>query len=387
MNRNPIARCFCLIGFSFFIFIVSPAFRVYAEESYDPIRETIFLLQNQDIGKAKAKIAKSEQDLDKSEVAFLNGMVAFYEKRYPQAEQELLLAWKDQFRSHQIELYLCQSGLEQKKAITLSCETYFPDQAEWSAYHYNLAYRSAKAGFFQEKAWNYLQSGLTRFPSDHLLIAEKIKFLFENNLYTEAESFLKFLPNRTMILEEDDCVQIANLFRQKNLWQTAAWLLEEVHIKNPESKKIALELAQTYVQAQKFVSAAEILQNFARQEHKYFLETAELFRRGKAYSRALFINQFVPEEKEKIKQRFITLMDLSDYGAAANMRSELLRLGLVDNSEDIAYGLAFALFQESNFSSAEKLMEHIQRPDLVKKVAWMRQSIETCRDKNWECIL
>jgi hypothetical protein len=237
------------------------------------------------------------------------------------------------------------------------------------------------------KAWGILQTGLQKFTQDRVLVFEKISFLIENHLVNEAESFLKGLPNRGKILDADDTIAIASLFRAKKQGSIAAWLLEEARIEEPKSKKVALELAQTYVQDQKFVSAGEVLQSYARYESKYFLETAELFRRGKAYSRALFTNQFVTDEKEKIKQRFIILVDLGSYGAAASMQHDLRRLGLIAENEDIAYGLAFSFFQEKRFADAEKAMTQIQRPDLFKKVAWIRQSIEGCRAKSWECIL
>lgn len=374
-----------------------------AGQDYDPVREALVLIENQDFGRAEALIKTVEEDGDAEGAVFLQGAMALGQSNPQMAESKLTEAWSRNYRRNGIELLLCQAWLEAEKPER--CLSVLPPKTEvFSEKHFISAMKAlimkeqaaakgkrlpAQAGPLPESeaAWRMLQEGTAKFPASLLLILANVNFLTEKKLLHAADGFVRRVKNRAGVFGEEAYLLAAKAFRQAGALNSAAWILEESVLALPEAKRLKLELAQVYVMQKRFLSAGSLLQTVAAADGKYYLETAELYRRARAYAQALSANQAVPDEKERLKQRLIIFLDQERFGAATGMRGDLERLGLVGDNEEIAYGLAFAFYQQKKFTETEALLARVRRADLFKKATWIRQSMETCTAQKWECML
>lgn len=121
-----------------------------------------------------------------------------------------------------------------------------------------------------------------------------------------------------------------------------------------------------------------------RGELAAFLEAAELYRQAGDLPKSMSLNQFIPESKERLRQRLLVLLDLQDYEALAAMALDLRRVQLLKD-ENIRYAVAYAFFEIGDFEEAESYLSGISKPDLFRKAAELRRSMAACRAEPWTC--
>ncbi len=228
-----------------------------------------------------------------------------------------------------------------------------------------------------------LREGLQKLPGQPDLTRMKIFRLVELQLYQEVVDLSHGYLARPDV-RADDFVAIGEALRAGRQFQQAQLLLERARLRFPASEPIALQLAHSYLDNQKPTVAAMIFEDTARQQPKYYLEAAELFKQARRTERALRNNARVPDQKAKFKQRLSLLLSQGHFEQIAAMGSVLSRLGLLAD-EDVRYALAFAFFNTGQFDRAENHLRSITNSRLFEASLQLRKAIETCRQAGWEC--
>jgi tetratricopeptide (TPR) repeat protein len=235
-----------------------------------------------------------------------------------------------------------------------------------------------------EAAWRVLSSGPGRFPDRAGdFTRQQVFLLVEQGLYQEAAH----LGQRFLALggaTVNDAVAIGNALREAGETEQALRILEAARLEDSDNIRLARVLAQTWLDREHVLPAADILHEAARHDPTLMAEAAELYRRAGWLMQALTLNAQVIDQSRKLKQRLAIFIELGRFDQAAGMEPDLVRTGLL-TEEDIRYALAYALFKTGRYEQAESHLSQLTRNDLFRKANELRRAMEQCRDEPWLC--
>ncbi|MCJ7765486.1 MAG: hypothetical protein MUP09_06045, partial [Thiovulaceae bacterium] len=166
----------------------------------------------------------------------------------------------------------------------------------------------------------------------------------------------------------------------------ATLLAEEANMKFLESAEITVMLAHLYLDRDMIQAAANLFEEASIEDPKYTKEAAEMLRRAKEFTLALYKNAELTDTQEKYKQRIAIYLEFGEYERVVATHSALERSGLLED-ENIRYALAYAYYMTSNFEACEAQLKELTRPDLFQKATELRKNIEKCQKNSWECEL
>lgn len=230
-----------------------------------------------------------------------------------------------------------------------------------------------------------LRKGGKKFPEKAEFERLQIFYLIELGLYLEATDVSERYLAREGITE-DDYVAVGEALRSANEFKKAQLILEGAHLRFPESEKVMLQLAHSYLDDERTLSGAMLFEDAARLSPKYTLEAAELYKQSNLVFRAMFLNARVADQAKKTKQRLSLLVDAGNYESVTAMLPKLSRLGLLKD-DNIRYALAYAFFKTERFVQAEQQLKFIKQPELFEASLQLRKAMENCRAAGWECTL
>jgi len=145
-------------------------------------------------------------------------------------------------------------------------------------------------------------------------------------------------------------------------------------------------LAHLYLDRQMPEAAANLFDEASIEDGKYTKEAAEMLRRARQFTLALYKNAQLTDTKEKYKQRVAIYLEFGEYERVVATDSALERSGLLED-ENIRYALAYSYYMTGNFDKSEAQLKELSRPDLFEKATELRKSMEKCQNNSWECEL
>jgi Tfp pilus assembly protein PilF len=229
-----------------------------------------------------------------------------------------------------------------------------------------------------------LDLGAKLFPQDENFLRRKVFYLVDMGLFQQAVVLSReYLQGSAGKLE--DYLAIGNALRASGELGEAAILLEDAQLRYPDSAQVKKVLAHVYIDRGELNAAADVLYQAALLEPKLMTEAAELYRRSGQYYRALSLNSQLSDQPEKFRQRLALYLQMGSYEQAAAMETPLRRVGLLQE-EDLRYAVAYAHFKIGDFSAAEAQLAQLTRPDLFRKAAELRRSINECNTDRWKCL-
>jgi tetratricopeptide (TPR) repeat protein len=233
------------------------------------------------------------------------------------------------------------------------------------------------------QALEVLGRGNRRFPANVEFARLEVLYLIKLGLFQElARRRATFLGRGD--IAATDLAAIGEALRKSGRLDEAAQTLEAARLRFPESQELSVALARVLLDRGRTLSAAMLLERVARDEPKFLIEAAELYRRAGRLDRALFLNQQIVDQTVKIKQRLQILLEMERFEMIAAMDARLSRLGLLDDQQ-IRYALAYGFFMVRDFASAEKHIKQIDDPDLFTKGIELRKAMEDCKTSDWRC--
>jgi Flp pilus assembly protein TadD len=229
-----------------------------------------------------------------------------------------------------------------------------------------------------------LDLGHELFPQDDSFLRRTVFYLVDMGLFQQAVVLSsQYLEGSDGKLE--DYIAIGNAMRSSGELGEAAILLENAQLRYPDSAQVKKVLAHVYIDRGQLNSAADVLYQAALLEPALMTEAAELYRRAGQYHRALALNSQLADQPEKFRQRLALYLQMGSYEQAAAMETPLRRVGLLQE-EDLRYAIAYAYFKIGDFTAAEVQLAELTRPDLFRKAAELRRSINDCATDRWKCL-
>jgi tetratricopeptide (TPR) repeat protein len=233
------------------------------------------------------------------------------------------------------------------------------------------------------EAWKTLDQGGQRFTDRPTFLRQQVFLLVEMGLYQRASELGEVFLAQTQ-RGVDDYLAIGEAFRRAGAHERAKYLLEEAKLRFPAHPKVPVHLGHVYIATGHLITAGELMQQAADFDGKYILESAELYRRGGAFERALYMNTQVRDQPKKFKQRVALLLDQRRFEQLSALEARLSRLGLLEDQK-ILYTLAYARFQTGDFDDTERLLKHITDEDLFESAVELRRAVQLCRQEPGRC--
>lgn len=238
--------------------------------------------------------------------------------------------------------------------------------------------RGEKAG-----AYAALERGLRRYTGNLELLRHKVLLLVDMGLFQEAREQGQALLSSPRV-RADDYVAIAEALRRGKQHDQAAVILEQARLRYPHHEPILKQLARTYLDAGRSLTAGRLFHEAARLNPSLTVEVAELYRRAGRLIEALWVNAQVTDQAAKIRQRLGLLIELERFEQAAGLERRLSRLGLLED-ETVAYAMAYSFYRTGRLERAEGQLKRIREPAMYQKAIELRRAIEVCRTTGWAC--
>lgn len=358
-----------------------------AEEEIDYVTLAAKLIKDGHYDRAAAvldEVDESQEGLDLVRYHTLRGLVRLQLHLYAEAKQSFLASLKAGQKEKVIHLYLAQAafGMNDYAGVVEQLELAGPEgkksvalfqmraQAHWELSQYDRALAA-------------LSEGSAAFPNDTELARVRFFRLVELDLYQEALRLGRdFLSRKDATV--DDYLAVGQALREGKQFKEARNVLQTARFLFPTSVDATLQLAHTYIDDNRPLSAAVLYEEAARVEPKHLLETAELYKQAGRAERALFVNAQVADQKSKMKQRLAILLELERFEQVIAMEPRLSRLGLLDD-QNIRYALAYAEFKVGNFAGSEVHLKRIDDAKLYEASLQLRRAMEDCKSAGWEC--
>jgi tetratricopeptide (TPR) repeat protein len=232
-------------------------------------------------------------------------------------------------------------------------------------------------------ALDVLARARSRFPALIEIPRTEILYLIQLGLFQELASRRAEFLKRDDI-EPQDLAAISEALRQGGELDEAKQTLEAARLRFPDDETLTVQLARVLMDQEHLLSSALLLEQAARQNPKYLIEAAELYRRADRLERALSLNAQIADQKAKMKQRLQLLLQLEQFELVSGMEARLSRLGLLGDQQ-IRYALAYGFFQIRDFEAAKRHIKQLTEPDLFRKGVELRKAIEDCQSAGWMC--
>ena len=356
-------------------------------EETDNVAIATMLLQDGFLDRASAvleAVDPASEELDQKQYWRLRGIVSLRQQKYREAAEHLelaILAGDSEPRLHLLrgqalaaakQFVVAARALENAPAGIRKFPDYFllRAQVEWE--------RGERA-----KAFVVLDEGVQRFPNERKIGQQRLFILVEMGLYQAAIDASRQFFERSDT-GPDDYVALAEALRKGGQVDRALLLLEEAALRYPYEAAIRVQLAATYLQLERPVTAAEVLRPLAWSESERAFQAAELYKKGGSLHRAVRMNERVRDQKQKLRQRMAILIEQEDFEKAAALYPRVARLGLLED-QTILYAAAYAFFQIKDYDRTELLLSQITDAGLFKKGVELRRAIEVCRQASWKC--
>lgn len=358
-------------------------------EEVDHVSLAAMLARDGHDDRAKLELSKvdpSKPGVDLKLYHSLSGLLALKAQAYEQAIDHFERAMQAGQTDDMVFVYLAQAyfGLKDWDRVILSVKNAdetgrkFPEltlmraQAEWSKGRV-------------DQAWRVLDRGRSDHPDHPELLRQQTFALVELGLYQAAvEAGQTYMAKLRDKAQASDYVALALAFGRAGQPEQARLFLERGRLSFPDDLELTQHLAHSYREAGMPLAAAEIMQLGSEQHPELMLDAAELYRQGRAPSRALYMNAQVNDQAQKFKQRASILLDAQRFEEVAALSSRLERLGLFEE-QSILYAMAYAKFKVGDFAQAEALIKRISDPTLFEYATQLRRMIARCEQDPIYC--
>jgi tetratricopeptide (TPR) repeat protein len=330
------------------------------------------------------QVDENDKKVDRKLLFVLRGLVALHRKVYSEAAAAFEKAIAAGNRDPLVFVNLARSrfGMKDYRGSVAALDRAGP-----------AAEREPQAELLKSRAYwelrqpapalDVLARARRRFPELIEIPRTEILYLIQLGLFQELASRRAEFLKRDDI-EPQDLAAISEALRQGGQHDEARTTLEGARLRFPDDEMLTVQLARVLMDQEHLLSSALLLEQAARQNPRYLIEAAELYRRAGRLERALSLNAQVADQKAKMKQRLQLLLQLEQFELVSGMEARLSRLGLLGDQQ-IRYALAYGLFQIRDFAAARRHIQQLTEPDLFRKGVELRKAIEDCQSAGWMC--
>lgn len=333
---------------------------------------------------ALAQVDTSREDLDLARFHMLQGLVMLNLKQPGMAEREFLNSVAAGQTDRVIYVYLAQAHFQQENYREALGAL---EQSQGAGSHLPAVFFMAARSHWElgdhSAALATLEQARESFVDETPFVRQKIFYLIKLGLFRAAADLgMAYLAEHEA--DAEDYIAIGSALRESRQHEQALRFLEAARLKYRGNVEVAKVLAHLYLDMDKPLSAAEVMEDASRKDSGLKVEAAELHRRAGNLFQALALNAQVSPQDKKLKQRLAILLALERFEQVAGMSEALMRNDLLKD-EDIRYALAYAMFKTGDFARAEKHLSQLERGDLFRKAVELREAMKDCRAEPWRC--
>ncbi|MFZ9889245.1 MAG: hypothetical protein ACO3JL_17260 [Myxococcota bacterium] len=355
-------------------------------DDVDPLGLAAVLLEGGHADRAErvlGEIDEADPSLDRPRLYTLRGLAALKQQRFSRAAQDLELATKLHEKPDPVLfVYLARARFGAgDSAGTLAALDAAGARATEDPQLVYLRAESLVSTHNDEAALEQLRSGSERFPQATYLREREVRLLLGHGLFSEAAD--RVLPLLEVASQEQALRVLAELRRAgaTSLGRKAAELLRLRFAADPE---VLAAVGHFEAEGGRDFAAARLLEQAARFDPTWTSDAAELYRRAGHTRDAMRIGAGIIDTDKKVRQRFGLLLEQQRFEEAAALGERLDRLGLLEEDE-IAYGLAFALYRCRRLDDASAQLRRVDAPALFRTRTELEQAIAACRQETARC--
>ena len=326
------------------------------------------------------------KDFDFGHYYTLKGIVELKLSNYKESNTNFYKAIESGQKEKSLYIYIAQNSFklkEYKKTIEAlgNAPKLLHDKANLMALKAESYYRLKE----YNKALLVLNKLLELHPHYYKAYRQRFAYFVSLQLYQSALSDAKVYLAHAKV-NEQVTLSFINALREAKEIKKATLLAEAAHLRYPKNTRIILLLANLYIDKDMLQSAADLFDEASDIDYKYTKDAAEMFRRAKDFTQALYKNSQLLDTKEKYKQKVAIYLEFGEYEKLVATQSALERNGLL-KEQNLLYALAYSYYKIGDFKSAEKYLKKITRSDLFTKSIELRKNMAKCQSNYWECSL
>jgi len=315
----------------------------------------------------------------------LSGLVANRLGKYALAIEHFKNAIKAGQTDKSVYLMLAQNYYKLKKYV--ECAQAINDAGELAKQKPELFSMKAECYYKSEKlneSFETLAEGIKKFKDYSRFYQQRFYYLMNQKLYQaaveDADRFFKSVKK----MDAKTYVTFASALRKSGEIERATHMMEKANLEFPKDVKVTVLLAHLYIDKEMIQAAAELFDEASIEDKKYESESAEMYRRAKNFTEALFKNSILTDENTKLNQRIAIYLEFGQYERVVAMADSLKRNRVVEN-EDIRYALAYAYYMVGEYDKSEAELKRLTRSDLFRQATELRKNMEKCKNSPWEC--
>lgn len=384
MSARTLITYYCL---SLLFFAHTPAAFAGTSAEVDTLGIAAVLLRDGSPQRAERLLdnaVKEGQELNPTRLATLRGLIALTRGDFHQAKKEFLAALSDSEVDPALHLYLAraQYGLQDFVAAVTALQAAGSILWEQPKNILLLAHSQWKSHALTQ-AIETLAEGRKRHPnSTAQFFQQESLFWIELGLYQAAFE----CAQSTLSASEAEPMLLVEIAENLPLTQSTRSLqiLEATRMKWSNRTEVHLALARKYLNTNKPMAAALVMETLARNDLSYADETADLFRRARAFSKALHWNTRIEDASERMRHRLALHLEMGQYAKGAAMATQLKADRLLIDDE-IRYALAFSLYMNGDYANVNQHLRGIADSAVFAKAIALRQAVETCNKEPINC--
>lgn len=341
---------------------------------------------------ARAADALNQVDLNASgtdlpRFYMLKGLVLTKQSIYGEANENFersIALNEDKESARPLYLYIAQNSFKLKAYA--ACIAALEKVPELMAKNPQLFGLKAECLWRQERrddALALLRELNGKFPDYWDAYKQRFYYLVSLQLYQPAlEDARIYMRNA----EPNEAITLSfiNALRRSGQTDEAIRLAEAANLRYAPGAKVTVLLAHLYLDKGMVQAAADLFDTASVRDGAYTKEAAEMLRRAREFTRALYKNAQLLDTKEKYKQRVAIFLEHGAFERIVAARAAMERSGLLED-ESMRYALAYAYYMNGDYEACETLLKSLTRPDLFKKATELRKNMEKCKNNLWEC--
>ncbi len=356
-------------------------------DEIDHLALAALMLKDGHTARAADELAQADQNVTEFDFIryyTLNALVLTKQSSYKVANENFSLSIKAGQTDKSVYMYMAQNSfkLENYKE-TISSIDKAGELALTKEAMYALKAESYKRLDDYNSALVTLKAGIKTFPKHWKFYKQRFGYYLHLHLYQSSlEDAEVYLQNAKV--DAKTSIAFISALRKSGATEKATALAEEANIMFSDEAKVTVLLAHLYIDQEKFYAAAHLFDEASRKDTTYTKEAAEMLRRAKEFSLALYKNAQLLETKEKYKQRIAIYLEFGDYEKIVATEDAMERAHLLED-ENMRYALAYAFYKVNDFNNAERHLQLITQSALFVKAIEIRKNMEKCQNNIWEC--
>ncbi len=228
-------------------------------------------------------------------------------------------------------------------------------------------------------AYATLRRGAETILTADALSEQQVVFLLERKLRQAA---LDVALARAPHQEADAGLSLIGRFAEHGAHREAHALCLALMTVFPDDARFVRRRAYALIDMGHLSRAARVLEGLAHQDGALYRDAAELYRRQGRLSRALVLNRRVPDQDERLVQRFGLLVDAGADARARALLPRLSRRGLLD-SDDMRYAAAYVHLRVGAIDDAREAARDIHNHE--QRVA-ITEALDRCSTGEAACF-